>query len=244
MRLDGQVAIVTGGISGIGLAVVKKFLENGAKVVVADYDDTKVNDLASLNSQDVRFLKVDVSDPEQVRLLIERTIKTFGKLDIMVANAGIGVADAIDTESIETYQKVININLNGVYYCNKYAIIEMIKQGHGSIINTASILGLVGQEGAHAYTTAKGGIVNMTRGLAVTYAKNNIRVNAVAPGYILTPMIESIPEEMKQALIALHPIGRMGKPEEVANAICFLASNEASFITGVTLPVDGGYTAR
>ena len=244
MNLDGKVAIVTGGISGIGYETVKKFLSNGAKVVVADWDDTKVKDLAALNSTNVRFLKVDVSDPKQVELMIERTIKTFGKLDIMVANAGIGVADAIDTETIETYQKVIGVNLNGVYYCNKYAIIEMIKQGSGCIVNTASILGLVGQQGAHAYTTTKGGIVNLTRGLAVTYAAKGIRVNAVAPGYIETPMIESIPEEAKNALIALHPIGRMGKPEEVANAIYFLASDESSFITGVTLPVDGGYTAK
>lgn len=244
MDLTGKVAIVTGGVKGIGLAIVTEFLNCGATVVVADYDDKNLGALSSLNNKNLRFLKVDVSSDSEVELLIERTVKTFGKLDIMVANAGVSSEMPINYESIENYKRVIDIDQNGVFFCCKYAIEQMLKQENGgSIVNVASILGLVGNVGAHSYTAAKGAIVNLTRSLGVTYSKNKIRVNAVAPGYIETPLTEVLTEEQKNAQIKLHPIGRAGKPEEVAKAVCFLASDDASFITGSILPVDGGYTA-
>ena len=244
MNLEGKVAIVTGGMSGIGYSVVKKLLENGSKVIVADISDNNINELAKLNNSNVRFLKTDISNESEVKLLVERTVKTYGTLDYMVCCAGISSEKTIDIEPIEDYKRVQKVDEDGTYYCNKYAIIEMLKHHSGSIVNVASILGLVGQMGAHSYTMAKGAVVNLTRSLGITYAKDGIRVNAVAPGYINTPMTKDLDEQTKKYQIMAHPIGRCGEPEEVANAIYFLLSDESSFITGVTLPVDGGYTSK
>ena len=244
MNLDGKVAIVTGGVKGIGLAIVKDFLSKGARVVVGDYDEAGVKVLAALNDPHVRFLKVDVSDEAQVKALIERTVKTFGRIDIMVANAGIGSNAPTHLETTEDYRRVMSINLDGVFFCNKYAVSQMLMQeSGGSIINMASILGLVGTEFSHTYVATKGALVNYTRAMAVTYAKQNIRVNAICPGYIETPMTDPIEGEMREDLIKRHPIGRFGTPEEIAYATSFLVSDQASFITGIALAVDGGYTA-
>lgn len=240
MKLKDKVAIITGGTSGIGLAVAKDFLCEGAKVIVSSYS---VEEFSKNKNQlkGATFIKCDVRREREVKNLIKRVVDKYGRLDIMVANAGIGDGDPIGDEKTETWNNILSINLTGVFLCNKYAIKEMLKNKSGSIINMSSVLGLVGNPVAPAYSSCKAGVINLTRSGALAYSKEGIRVNAVSPGYIKTPLIESIPDE---ALIPLHPIGRLGKDYEVAKAVTFLASDDASFITGVVLPVDGGYTAQ
>lgn len=240
MKLKDKVAIITGGTSGIGLAIAKDFLNEGAKVIVSSYSV----DEFSKNKDQIKgatFFECDVRREREVKSLIKRTIDKYGKLDIMVANAGIGDGSPVGEEDSEVWKNIISINLTGVFLCNKYAIQEMLKQKKGSIINMSSVLGLVGNPSAPAYSSCKAGVINLTRSGALAYAKEGIRINAISPGYIKTPLIESIPEDM---LIPLHPIGRLGEDYEVAKAVTFLASDDASFITGVVLPVDGGYTAQ
>jgi NAD(P)-dependent dehydrogenase (short-subunit alcohol dehydrogenase family) len=245
-NLNGKVAIVTGGVSGLGLAFTKRLLTDGAKVVIADYSEKgqdMVNELGDENN--VHFFKVDVSNELQVKEMITQTVNRFGTVDIVVANAGIPSDTPIHLEKAEAWQNLININLTGVFYTNKYAIEQMRKQGKGgSIINIASILGLVGDPDAISYSAAKGGVVNLTRSLGVAYAKEGIRINAVAPGYIHTPLLAQLDADKVKAMEEVHPIGRLGQPVEIANVVSFLASDEASFIVGTTITVDGGYTAK
>ncbi|TCT26864.1 NAD(P)-dependent dehydrogenase (short-subunit alcohol dehydrogenase family) [Melghiribacillus thermohalophilus] len=244
MKLEGKVAIITGGASGIGEATAKLFSGEGASVVVADFSE-KGQEVADSLIGEAIFVITDVSKEEDIKDLIQSTVDKFGRVDIMFANAGIGDATPAHELSIDDWQKMIDVNLTGVFLSNKHAIKQMLKQdGGGSIVNNASILGHVGQEGITSYTAAKGGVVNLTRSLAVTYAKNGIRVNAVCPGYIDTPLLKEAPDELKQQLVSLHPIGRLGKAEEVAKAVLFLSSDDASFVTGANLLVDGGYTAQ
>jgi len=247
MKLQGKTAIITGGASGIGAATARLFAQEGAKVIIADYSDKGQPFADQLKSEghEAVFVKTDVSREEDVRQAVQAAVQTYGTLDIMFANAGIGdIAPAHELE-LDKWQRMIDINLTGVFLSCKHAIIQMLKQpSGGAIVNTASILGHVGQADVTSYTAAKGGVVNLTRTLGVTYAKHKIRVNAVCPGYIVTPLIESLDEDMKKALIAAHPIGRLGEAEEVAKAVLFLASDDASFVTGTSLLVDGGYTAQ
>lgn len=247
MRLNGKVAVITGGASGIGEATVKLFAAEGAKVVIADYSDSGqlLADELTAQGYSAMFIKVDVSKEDDIEHMVAETVSAYGKLDIMFANAGIGdMAPAHELE-FDQWQRVIEINLTGVFLSNKHAIKQMLNQKTGgSIINNASILGHVGQPNITAYTAAKGGVVNMTRSLGVTYAKEGIRVNAVCPGYIKTPLLSSAPQEMLDQLQAMHPIGRLGEAEEIAKAVLFLASDDASFVVGANLLVDGGYTAH
>lgn len=247
MRLNGKVAIVTGGASGIGLATVKRMAAEGAKVLLADYAKQGIEIAADLKAEGfkVEYFHVDVSSEEQVAAMVARAVDLWGRLDIMVANAGIGSAGKADEMTAEAWNRVIGINLTGVFFCDKHAILAMRKSGGGSIINTASILGHVGFPGTTSYPAAKGGVVNLTRTMAIDYAKENIRVNAICPGFIETPLVQNgLTPEMLAGIAAMHPMGRLGKPEEIANAILFLASDEASFITGTSLLADGGYTAQ
>lgn len=247
MRFNGKVAIVTGGASGIGLATVKRMAQEQAKVLIADYSTKGTEIAGELKAQGlaVEFFHVDVSNEQQVAAMVARAVELWGRLDIMVANAGIGSLGKADELTAEAWNQVIGINLTGVFLCGKYAIPELRKSGGGAIINTASILGHVGFGAATAYTAAKAGVVNLTRTMAIDYAKENIRVVAVCPGFIATPMVQDgLPDDAQAAIAALHPMGRLGRAEEVANGICFLASDEASFITGTSLFVDGGYTAQ
>ncbi|MDX1805518.1 MAG: SDR family oxidoreductase [Paenisporosarcina sp.] len=244
MRLQDKVAIVTGGASGIGEFTVREMLKQGAKVVIADFDDAGGQKLADELGEGVSFIHVDVSNEEQVEAMVKHSVDTFGKVDILFSNAGIGSTGSTDELSLEDWNKTISVNLSGVFLCAKYALKEMVKQGSGSIVNCASILGHVGQAATASYTAAKGGVVNMTRALSVEYASQGIRVNAVCPGYINTPLLDQLDDATRKHLVSLHPLGRLGESHEVANAVVFLASDEASFVTGANLLVDGGYTAQ
>ena len=245
MNFKDKVAIVTGGASGIGLATVKKLLEKGANVVIADVSKNLDDVVSSLGSE-ARTLGVmtDVSKEEDVKNMVEKTIQKFGHLDYLVSNAGIGGSpNILDEVSIEEWNQVIGVNQTGMYLCNKYALKEMLKNGGGAIVNTASMYGLVGSATSYAYSASKGAIIQMTRSAALMYADKNIRINAVAPGYVDTPILAMAPEEMKMAMAQSLPIKRLGKDIEIADTICFLLSDEASFITGSILACDGGYTA-
>lgn len=247
MDLSGKVGVVTGGASGIGLATAKAFLEKGAKVVIADFNEeggeSAVKGLQG-NSGEVAFVKVDASQEESVANLVAETVSRFGRIDIMVNNAGIGGLSETHELSYEDYRKVIAVNQDGVFFGSKHAIREMLKTGGGVIVNTASILGSVGEPNAFAYNASKGAVNLMTKSLALQYAGHNIRVNAVGPGYIESGMVnrDALGPEFYDGLVAKHPIGRLGQPKEVAHAIVFLCEND--FVTGTTLMIDGGYTAQ
>jgi len=247
MRLKDKVAIVTGGASGIGEATVVDMIAEGARVVIADMDEDRGAALAArLNEAhegSAVFQPVDVTDENQVETLFQTTLSRLGSVDVVFNNAGIGGMAPADSYPLEDWQRIIDINLSGVFLVAKHALGSMKEQGSGSIINCASILGNVGQSMTAAYSAAKGGVVNLTRTLAIEMAPHGIRVNTVSPAYIDTPLLQDLDPDTLKALIALHPVGRLGRPEEVAKAVSFLASDDASFITGANLLVDGGFTA-
>lgn len=243
MQFKDKVAIVTGGASGIGLATAKKLLAEGAKVVIGDVSKDLDNVVKNLGENAIGVY-TDVSKESDVINLVNKAVNTFGHLDYMVANAGVGGSpNKLDDVSMEEWQNVIGINQTGIYLCDKYAIKSMLKTGGGAIVNTTSMYGLVGSPTSYAYSASKGAIVQMTRTASLMYAKDNIRVNAVAPGYVDTPILALAPKEMKEAMASSLPIGRLGRDTEIAEAICFLLSNESSFITGSILTCDGGFTA-
>lgn len=238
-----KVAIVTGGASGIGLATTKKLLSEGANVVILDLkmDEEIINSLG----ENVLYLKCDVSNEENVKNCIEEIIKKFNHIDYLVANAGIGGSASKPHEvSMDEWNKVISVNQTGIFLLNKYVINEMLKSGKGAVVNTSSMYGLVGSTTSFAYSASKGAINQMTRSLALTYARDNIRVNAIAPGYVDTPILSMVPDNIKEAMGNELPIGRLGKDTEIANLICYLLSDDASFITGAIIPIDGGFTAK
>lgn len=238
-----KVAVVTGGASGIGLATTKKLLSEGANVVILDLkmDEEIINGLGG----NAIYLKCDVSNEENVKNCIEEIIKKFNHIDYLVANAGIGGSASKPHEvSMDEWNKVISVNQTGIFLLNKYVINEMLKSGKGAVVNTSSMYGLVGSTTSFAYSASKGAINQMTRSLALTYARDNIRVNAIAPGYVDTPILSMVPDNIKEAMGNELPIGRLGKDTEIANLICYLLSDDASFITGSIIPIDGGFTAK
>jgi NAD(P)-dependent dehydrogenase (short-subunit alcohol dehydrogenase family) len=247
--LKDKVAIVTGAASGIGEATAKLFASEGAKVVVSDISEEKglkvVEDIKKAGGEAI-FVKGDISKPEEHERLVKETVKAFGKLNIAVNNAGIGGASAPTGEyPIDSWQKVIDINLSGVFYGMRYQLPEMVKAGSGSVVNVASILGQVGFENSAAYVASKHGVVGLTKSSAIEYAKKKVRVNSIGPGFIYTGLVneKTMGKEALSFLEQKHAFGRLGEAQEVAELILFLASDKASFITGAYYPVDGGYLA-
>lgn len=239
-----KIAVITGGASGIGLATAKKLLGEGANVVLVDWNQD-VSDIAKNLGKNCIGIRCDVSCGTNVQETISKIMEKFGHIDYLVANAGIGGGPNKAHEvSIDEWNKVIGVNQTGIFLMNKYVISEMLKNGKGAIVNTSSMYGLVGTTMSFAYSASKGAINQMTRSLALTYAHDNIRVNAVAPGYVDTPILASVPKEMKDAMANQLPIGRLGKDVEIASLICYLLSDEASFITGAIISIDGGFTAQ
>jgi NAD(P)-dependent dehydrogenase (short-subunit alcohol dehydrogenase family) len=247
---DGKVALVTGAGSGIGRATALFFAREGAKVVVANRTEKTGQETVGLVQKaggNGFYCPTDVSKAAQCEALVKRTLESYGRLDVAFNNAGIGGELHSTSEySIEGWDKVISINLSGTFYCLKYEIPAMLKTGKGAIVNMSSILGQVAFATAPAYTAAKHGVIGLTQDAAVEYASRGIRINAVGPAFIETPMIESVTADKasRDAITALHPIGRLGKPEEVAELVLWLCSDKASFVTGSYYPIDGGYMAK
>ncbi|WP_042476850.1 SDR family NAD(P)-dependent oxidoreductase [Bacillus ndiopicus] len=245
MNLDGKVAVVTGASSGIGLATAKAFVAKGVKVVLSDINEEAGithTDALKADGHAVAFFKANVAHEDEVRSLVQFAVDTFGQLDIIVNNAGIGALGSTHELSYEDYHKVIQVNQDSVFYGSKYAIQQFLKQGGGVIINIASILGTVGEAGAFAYNASKGAVNILTKSLAAEYSSKNIRTNAICPGYVESGMVnKEALGDFYDGLVARHPIGRLGQPEEIAHACVFVCENE--FMTGATLLVDGGYTA-
>jgi NAD(P)-dependent dehydrogenase (short-subunit alcohol dehydrogenase family) len=247
----GKVALVTGASSGIGRASALAFAREGAKVVVADVVEEGGEETARLIKNaggEALFVKTDVAKAAEVEALVNRAVQTFGRLDCAFNNAGIeGAAAMIPDYGEEAWDRVININLKGVWLCMKYEIPQMLKTGGGAIVNTASTAGLVGYRGGSAYVASKHGVVGLTKTAALEYAKAGVRVNAVCPGAIDTPMMGRITghrAERAARMASSEPVGRMGQPAEIGETVVWLCSNAASFVTGLAMAVDGGITAQ
>ena len=248
VRLKDKVAIITGAASGIGKATAKLFAEHGAKVVVADIDKDGGSQIVTQiqnGGNEAIFVETDVTLKVNTEKMVAQTVETYGKLDILFNNAGIAMRLPVAELPEEDWHRCLDVNLTGVFLCAKAAIPAMLKNGCGSIINMSSIYGVVGADVRAAYVASKGGVTNLTRGMALDYAENNIRVNCICPGFVETPLVAGViktPEEY-QTLANKHPMCRLGQPEEIAYGALYLASDESAFVTGIALPIDGGYTA-
>jgi NAD(P)-dependent dehydrogenase (short-subunit alcohol dehydrogenase family) len=248
-NLENKVAIVTGGGSGIGKAIALLYASEGAKIVISDVDEKGGNEAVSeikAKGGDAIFVKADTSKPDDSKNVVEQAVNKFGGLHIAVNNAGIGgPLKPLGEYPIDGWEKVISINLSGVFYGLRYQIPAMLNSGGGSIVNIASILGKVGTSNSCAYVSAKHGVVGLTEAAALEYASQKIRVNSIGPGYIMTPLLtKSLDEAAMKALVGQHPMGRLGKSEEVAELALFLNSDKSSFVTGSYYNVDGGYLAQ
>lgn len=249
MSIANQVALVTGAGSGIGKSIALLFAKEGAQLVLTDINEEHGNEVVKAVEKagaKAIFVKADSSKPADNQKVVEKALESFGRLDIAVNNAGIGGPVVPTGEyTLEAWDKVISINLSGVFYGMRYQLPAMEKQGKGSIINVASILGQVGFANSVAYVAAKHGVVGLTKNAGIEYATKGIRVNAIGPGFIETPLVQaSLSQEQYNGLAALHAMNRLGKPEEVAELVLWLASDKASFVTGSYYAVDGGYLAR
>ena len=250
-QLDGKVALITGAGSGIGRASALAFAREGAKVAVADIVVEGGEETVRMVKEaggEAFFIKVDVSNAAEVEAMVNTVVDTYGRIDCAYNNAGIeGRLASTDEYPEDVFDKVIDVNLTGVWLCMKYELPHMLKQGGGAIVNTASGAGLIGVAGMSAYVASKHGVVGLTKTAALEYAKSGIRVNSVCPGLIQTPMVERITADQPQlgeALVAAEPVGRTGKPEEIAESVVWLSSDAASFVTGHAMSVDGGFVAQ
>jgi len=250
-KLEGRVAIVTAGGAGIGAATARRFAKEGAAVVIADLSGTRaraVTDEIKAAGGRAAFIKMDAADPEAIQATIKLALDSYGRLDILFNNAGMAEVALLHDTTLESWNRVMAVTLTSTFLGIKYAVPIMRKQGGGVIINTASISGMQGDYGMASYNAAKAGVINLTRAAALENAKYKIRINCVCPGGINTRVAEVLggdrADEFRRNMGAMHPIGRMGEPEEIANTVTFLASDEASFITGASFVVDGGVTAH
>jgi len=248
-NLENKVAIVTGGGSGIGKAIALLYASEGAKIVVSDIDEAGSNNTVErikANGGEVIFVKADSSNPDDSKKVVDQTIDHFGGLHLAVNNAGIGgPLKMIGEYPIDGWDKTIGINLSGVFYGLRYQIPAMLASGGGSIVNVASILGMAGTRNSSAYVASKHGVIGLTKAAALEYADQNIRVNSIGPGYVLTPLVKnSLDDDSLKALVGLHPMGRLGTEEEIAELALWLNSEKASFVTGVYYNADGGYLAQ
>lgn len=247
---DGRVALVTGGSAGIGRAAAMKFAHESASVVVADITEQGRETAASIveGGGKAIFVQTDVSKPEDVHTMVEKTIEEYGRLDCAFNNAGIeGETSATVSCSEENFDRVIAVNLKGVWLCMKYEIPQMLHNHKGAIVNVSSVAGLVGFSGLPAYCASKGGVIQLTKAAALEYADKGIRINAICPGGIKTKMLERLMEKdhkFRESIVGMHPVGRLGTPEEVADLAVWLCSDAASFITGYPVAVDGGLVAQ
>lgn len=248
--MKNKVALITGGGSGIGRAVALAWAREGAQVVVSDVDQKGSEETVAMVEKagaNALFVPADVSKPEDCEALVRRTVDKFGRLDVACNNAGIGGPQAPTAQyPLDGWSQVMGVNLSGVFYGMRFQLAAMLKNGGGSIVNMASILGAVGFANSSAYAAAKHGVIGLTQTAALEYSAQGVRINAVGPGFIHTPMISAAEEDKAthDMLVASHPIGRLGRAEEVAELVLWLSSDKASFVTGAYYPVDGGYLAR
>ncbi|WP_448672901.1 SDR family NAD(P)-dependent oxidoreductase [Polluticoccus soli] len=252
ITMHDKVVLITGAAQGIGFATAKAFAEAGASVVLADWDEDLVNKAAArltVGGYKTLAITCDVSDDAQVKAMVDKTVETFGRLDAAYNNAGIQnvLADASD-QTREDFDRVTGVNLRGVWSCMKYELQEMRKQGNGAIVNCSSIGGILGGAQRGTYHAAKHGVIGLTKSAALEYASQGIRINSICPGLIHTPMADKMMEGGQQdaldTMLAAVPVGRLGRPEEIANAVVFLCSDAASLVVGHTLVIDGGYSIQ
>lgn len=242
-RLQNKVAIITGGANGIGLQTAEIFAKEGASVVIADYDEEngkKVMGEMTKENLVCKYIHVDVSNFNSVKMMVQNSMEQFGRIDVLINNAGITQDAMLSKMDEEQFQKVLDVNLNGVFYCAQSVIPIMLKHGKGKIINTSSVSGVYGNVGQTNYAASKAGVIGMTKTWAKELGGKGINVNAIVPGFIETNMVNTVPEKFIDRIVSQIPVQRLGNPKDIANAYLFLASEESNYINGHALHVDGG----